>query len=303
MMNKPTIKDWIIATRPWSFPASTMPALVAFSYAFFIQSKQGIEQVNWSLGIIAVIGAMLFQASGNLIGDYFDFKHHVDRKESFGSSRMLVDGIFTPKTIFIFGFVLLVIGSLLGFFLLYQTGLPLLWIGLIGVLSTYFYYKLKYIALGDIIIFIIYGQLIALGTYFVMTNEINWLVLLLSTPIGLLVVNILHANNTRDIMHDGMANIKTQAMLIGLKASKKQYSILAYGAYAFVASMVVFNMLHPLNLIVLITMPLALKNIKQMQLAQVNQPELIKDLDGESAKLVMAFSLLFTIANFIAVLL
>lgn len=301
-MDKPTIKDWIIATRPWSFPASTMPALIALSYAFYVQSKTGIE-VNLIFGIIAVIGAMLFQASGNLIGDYFDFKHNVDRKESFGSSRMLVDGIFTPKTIFIFGIVLLVIGSLLGFFLLYQTGLPLLWIGLIGVLSTYFYYKLKYIALGDIIIFIIYGQLIALGTYFVMTNEINLFVLFLSAPVGFLVVNILHANNTRDIMHDGIANIKTQAMLLGIKGSKIQYSILAYGSYVFVVIMVAFGFLHPLKLMVLITLPLAIKNIKKMNLATENQPELIKDLDADSAKLVMAFSLIFIIANFIAILL
>lgn len=296
-----SLKNWLIATRPWSFPASSMPALVAVSYAYFLQSETGIE-VNWLFGVLAMVGAVIFQASGNLIGDYFDFKYRVDRKESFGSSRMLVDEVFSPRKIFVFGIALLIIGSIFGLFLLSKTGVSLLWIGLIGVLSTYFYYKLKYIALGDAIIFVIYGQLIGLGTFFVMTNRINYSVLLLSAPVGFLVVNILHANNTRDIKHDGLANIKTQAMVIGLKASKIQYSVLGFAAYIGVVLMVVFGLLHPINLLVLVTLPLFLKNNKQMQTAAIDSPENIKELDGESAKLVMAFSVLLALSNFLAVL-
>ncbi|MBN1463339.1 MAG: prenyltransferase [Paludibacteraceae bacterium] len=294
-----SIKNWLIATRPWSFPASSMPALVAISYAYFLQSETAIE-VNWLFGILAMVGAVIFQASGNLIGDYFDYKYRVDRKESFGSSRLLVDEVFSPRKIFVFGIVLLIIGSFIGLFLLSKTGLPLLWIGLIGVLSTYFYYKLKYIALGDAIIFVIYGQLIGLGTFFVMTNRVDYSVLLLSAPVGFLVVNILHANNTRDIKHDGMANIKTQAMVIGLKASKMQYSILGFAAYVGVIFMVTLSMLHPISLIVLLTLPLFLKNNKQMQTATIDTPENIKELDGESAKLVMVFSVLLAVSNFLA---
>jgi 1,4-dihydroxy-2-naphthoate octaprenyltransferase len=213
---------------------------------------------------------------------------------------MLVDGVFTPKAILQFGVILLALGSLLGIYFLLNTGIDLLWIGLIGVLGTFFYYKMKFMALGDLLIFIIYGPLIALGTAFVMTNEISWDVLFLSIPIGFLVVNILHANNTRDIRDDGKANIKTQAMLLGLKGSKIQYILLAMGAYVAVILMVVFGMLHPLSLLVVITLPIALKNIKLMQQAQVDKPEIIKDLDAASAQLVMAFSVLLSLSNFIA---
>lgn len=295
----PTTKNWIIATRPWSFPASTMPALAAISYIFFTKNEVATD-INWWYGILAMLGAMIFQASGNLIGDYFDFKYKVDREDTFGSSRMLVDGVFTPKAILQFGVILLALGSLLGIYFLLNTGIDLLWIGLIGVLGTFFYYKMKFMALGDLLIFIIYGPLIALGTAFVMTNEISWDVLFLSIPIGFLVVNILHANNTRDIRDDGKANIKTQAMLLGLKGSKIQYILLAMGAYVAVILMVVFGMLHPLSLLVVITLPIALKNIKLMQQAQVDKPEIIKDLDAASAQLVMAFSVLLSLSNFIA---
>ena len=298
----PKTKDWIIATRPWAFPASTMPALIAVSYAFYVQSKMPME-VNWWYGVLAILGAAIFQASGNLISDYFDYKHKVDRAETFGSSRMLVDGVFKPNTILYYGLTLLVIGSIIGLYLLFNTSVSLLWIGAIGVIGTYFYYKLKFNALGDITILIIYGLLISLGTYLVATNMLNWKLLLIGAAPGFLIVNILHANNLRDIKHDGEANIKTQAMLLGVKNSVSQYIILGIGAYIIIVMAVVFGILHPLSLIVFLTFPVLMKNIKQISQADVNKPELIKDMDAQSAQLVMMFSLLLAVANFIAGLL
>jgi 1,4-dihydroxy-2-naphthoate octaprenyltransferase len=299
---KQPIKNWVVATRPWSFPASTMPALLTISYIFF-KKEQFYIDINWWFGILALLGVIFIHASGNLISDYFDFKKNIDRKESFGSSRMLVDGIFQPKTILTFGLVLLLIGIVIGLLLTYLTGTDLLWIGLIGVIGTYFYYQFKAIALGDLLIFIIYGPLIGLGIAYVMTNALIWEVLLLNVPVAMLVVNILHANNTRDIKHDRMADIKTQAMLLGVKGAKIQYVVLALGAYVVLIFMNAIGMVHPVTLLTLLTVPVALKNIKVMMKADVEKPELIKDLDGMSAQLVMMFALLFSILNFISVLL
>ncbi len=300
-MNQRTLKHWLIAIRPWSLPASSMPALAVISYIFYLQ-KNGSLQVNWIYGLLAFSGAVIFQAASNLIGDYFDFKHGVDRKDSFGSSRLLVEKIFTPREILCYGFILLTIGSLVGLFLAFQSGTPLLWIGTIGVLSTIFYYKLKYMALGDIIIFIIYGQLIALGTFFVMTGNIDLKILALAAPIGLLVVNIVHANNTRDIFHDKRAGIKTLAMLIGLNGAKIQYAFLALMAYILIAIMIVMNILPPICLLVFLSLPLTVKNIRKMNSAQPDSPQIIMDLDGDSAKAVMFFSVLFSISIFSAAL-
>lgn len=242
--------------------------------------------------MLAILGAAIFQASGNLISDYFDYKHKVDRAETFGSSRMLVDGVFKPKTILFYGLTLLILGSIIGLYLLFNTSVDLLWIGAIGVLGTYFYYKLKFNALGDVTIFVIYGLLISLGTYLVATNMLNWKLLLIGAAPGFLIVNILHANNTRDIKHDGEANIKTQAMLLGVKNSISQYIILGIGAYIIIALTVVFGILHPLCLVVFLTFPSIDENIKQIKLAEFDKPEIIKDMDASSAQLVMMFSLL-----------
>ena len=292
----PTTKNWIIATRPWSFPASAMPALFAMAYVFYMQDS--IELIHWGYGVLALLGAVVFQASGNLIGDFFDYKYNVDRKESFGSSRMLVDGVFTPKAILSFGLVLLGLGILLGLFLWSVTGIHLLWIGIVGALGTFFYYKLKYMALGDVLIFIIYGPLIALGTVFVMTNQLNWQVVVLSIPIAFLVVNILHANNMRDMCDDKLANIKTQALLLGEKGSRIQYTFLAIGAYVAVVIFVLLNMVSPMALLVIVTLPIAKKNINVMKQAKVDNPEIIKDLNTMSAQLVMAFTLTYALGVF-----
>ncbi|MDD4198712.1 MAG: prenyltransferase [Paludibacter sp.] len=296
---KQPIKNWIIATRPWSFPASTMPVVLTMSY-LFLKQESLLHEVNWWFGIVSLIGVVFTQAAGNLISDYFDFKNQIDRKESFGSSRMLIEEIFKPKTILTFGLVLLAIVILIGLTLTIYTGNELIWIGLIGVLGTYFYYVFKSIALGDLLIFIIYGPLIGMGTAFVMTTELLWEVLLLNVPVAMLVVNILHANNTRDIKHDAMANIKTQAMMLGIKGAKIHYVVLALGAYIVLIIMNALGMVHPLTLLVLLTIPIALKNIRVMMQADIEKPEIIKDLDAMSAQLVMIFSLLFSVLNFIS---
>ena len=294
-----TFKDWVIATRPWSFPASTMPALVTISYVFYV-NKIAPMHVNWMFGILAFFGAVIFQASGNLISDFFDFKYGVDRKESFGSSRMLVENVFLPKTILTFGWILLIIGCVLGLILAFNSSYNLLWIGAIGVLSTLFYYKLKYVALGDLTIMIVYGLLIALGTYLVMTGTLEWRVLLIGSSLGFLIVNILHANNMRDIRDDRSANIKTQAMILGIKNSILQYILLGIGAYLLIITLVILEILHPICLIVLLSLPLLVKNIKEIRTAKIDKPKNIKDMDGKSAQLVIVFSLLLIISNFVA---
>ena len=92
-------------------------------------------------------------------------------------------------------------------------------------------------------------------------------------------------------------------MLLGVKNSIYQYIILGIGAYIIIVMAVVFGILHPLSLNVFLTFPVLMKNIKQISQADVNKPELIKDMDAQSAQLVMMFSLLLAVANFIAGLL
>jgi len=296
---KTSLKNWILAVRPWAFPASTMPVILTISYVFYKQYFITTE-INWWFGLIALIGVILLHAGGNLISDYYDFKNKFDREESFGAERLLVQGVFQPRTYIWYGLILIAIGSVMGLWLTYRTGAALLWIGLAGVLGALCYSFLKTRALGDLLIFILYGPMIGLGTAYVLTSQLMWEVLLLNVPVGMLVVNILHANNMRDIKHDAAIHVKSQAMLLGLKGSKIQYVVLALGAYLMVILMNISGMIHPITLFTLISLPMAIRNIKLMMKATTNTLELIKDLDGMTAQLVMVFSMLFSILNVIA---
>lgn len=294
---KHTLKDWIILTRPWGHVLSFMPAVLAIAYAFYRSSTESME-INWWYGILAALAAPILQSGGNLISDYYDYKNNVDREGTYGSSPMLVDKIFTTKEVFWFGIICMAVGNLIGLYLLFNTSFHLLWIGLIGVFGSYFYFFFKYKALGDLTIFVIYGQLISLGTYLVMTNMLSWEILLIAAAPGLLIVNVLHANNTRDIKNDKVANIKTMAMLLGVKGSIRYYTVLGLGAYLLVLVTVLIGIQHWLTLIVFLSFPLLVKAIKQMRSADIDRLENIKQMDEVSAQLVMVFVTLQVIGTF-----
>ena len=294
---KHTLKEWFMVTRPWGYALSIMPAALAVAYVFFENSVTPLD-VNWWYGILAVIASPILQAGGNMMSDYYDYKNNVDRKETYGSSRMLVNKQFEPREVYWFSISMMVIGNIIGIYLLLNTSWHLLWIGLAGIIGSYFYFFMKYRALGDLNIFIIYGQLISLGTYLVMTNALSWKMLLVAAAPGFLIVNVLHANNTRDIKHDSVAKIKTAAMHLGIKGSIIYYTVFTYGAYLLIGLCVVFGIQHWATLIIFISFPMALKLIKQMRTADKEKPENIQKLDEGTAQLVMVYMLLLVIGNF-----
>lgn len=294
---KHTLKEWFMVTRPWGYALSIMPAALAVAYVFFENSVTPLD-VNWWYGILAVIASPILQAGGNMMSDYYDYKNNVDRKETYGSSRMLVNKQFEPREVYWFSISMMVIGNIIGIYLLLNTSWHLLWIGLAGIIGSYFYFFMKYRALGDLNIFIIYGQLISLGTYLVMTNALSWKMLLVAAAPGFLIVNVLHANNTRDIKHDGVVKIKTAAMLLGIKGSIIYYFAFTIGAYLLIVLCVIFGIQHWATLLIFISLPMALKLMKQMRTADKEKPENIQKLDEGTAQLVMVYMLLLVIGNF-----
>jgi len=248
---------------------------------------------------MALFGAAIFHLSGNLISDYFDFKHGVDSHDNIGQTNLtIVDGIIPAKTIVRFGIIMMTIGAALGIYLVVRCGLPVLYIGIAGTLLTIFYFFLKANALGDLCILINFGILIPLGTYFCATGIFCLPILYVTIPTGLLVVCILHANNMRDRVNDTKAGVTSFAKIIGTKGSKIYYIGMVTAAYLIVIVNIIFSNLPVIALIVLLSCPIAFANMKKM--VKCKEMTDIASLDGESAKLVMIFSLLLSIANFVA---
>ena len=293
-MSKHTLGQWFFAVRPWSFPASAMPIIVSLAYLFWKGA-----QINWLMGLWTLIGMVLFHCTGNVWSDYFDYRKKVDADDTFGA-KTLTTGMFKPEEIRNLAIGLLVVSVICGLGLLYMTGLPLLWIGLAGVACTILYPVLKFNALGDFDILMAFAFLPTLGTSYVVTGAIDWSVLWIALPVGLITDGILHSNNTRDMATDRRAGITTMAMGLGTKASAWLFGAEMVFPFIWVAVLSMVGVLPIYTVVIFMTLPVALGNARVMMKSLTAGVEMIADLDVKTANLQMLFSILLTLSLAVA---
>ena len=297
-MSKHTFGQWVFALRPWSIPASAMPIIVTLAYLFFKGSE-----INWLYGVWALIGMVLFHLTGNVWSDYFDFKKKVDAEDTYGA-KTLTTGMFQPAEILRLAIVLLCLSVVCGLGLFAATyfqglGLNLLWIGLAGVVLTLLYPVLKYNALGDVDILLTFAFLPTLGTAFVATGAIDWTVLFIALPVGLITDGILHSNNTRDMITDKRAGIKTMAMGLGTRFSSWVYWFEMIFPFVWVAFCSMFGIMPVYTVFIFLTLPIAIACARTMTKSLDGGSDVIADLDVRTANLQMLFSVILSI-TFIA---
>lgn len=293
-MKKHSFGEWMIAVRPWSFPASAMPVITSIAYLFW----KGAE-INWIFGLWALVNIVIFHAAGNTWSDYFDFRKKVDAEDTFGA-KTLTTGMFTEKEIFRLSLSLTAVATVAGLALMALTGLPLLWIGLGGVLCTLLYPMLKYNALGDLVILMAYAFLPTIGTSFVTTGAIDWSVLLIALPVGLITDGILHSNNTRDTLTDRRAGIKTMAMGLGHKASAILYGFEVIFPYVWIGVLSIMGLMPITTIVIFLTLAVAIGCAKTMMHSLEGGSGVIADLDVRTANLQLMFSALLTVAFIVA---
>ena len=296
MATKHSIKDWVIATRPWSFPASAMPVLVTLGYLFWSG-----HQVDWFTGILTILNVVLFHAAGNTWSDYKDYKSGVDREDTVGGLS-IVSGQFKPQEIKKLSLSLFAIAVAGGLALTCFTGITTLYFGLAGALLTIFYPWLKYRALGDLDIFLTYSVVPMLGTSFVATGEIHLDALVLSVPVGLITVGILHSNNTRDIEQDRRAGIKTFAMCVGGKVSTILYCLEMVVPFVWVIGCVIMGLLPGWSILVIAAAKMAFDNARQALRYNKEGMKALVGVDEKTAQLQLAFSVLMFVSFITAAL-
>ncbi len=279
---KHTLKDWIIATRPWSFPASAMPVVVTVAFLMSINGSYNDRTIDLLAGLWALVNIIVFHAAGNVWSDYHDYHSGVDAQSPY-SVRALLDGRFSPEEYRRFAIGLLVVGCLMGLGLMLYTGWQLLIFGIAGALLTLLYPTMKAHALGDLDIFLNFGVLPMLGTSFVVVGEVDWQVLHNVVPVGFITVAILHVNNTRDIAADGRAGIRTFAMLLGKRISMWLYVVEIMIPFVWVIVGCIVGFMPLTALIVFLALPMAWKNARQMLCFTAEGDERIADLDKITA--------------------
>jgi len=212
------------ATRAFSLPASVLPVFVAVAAAV------PAREWRWGVLLASAAGVALLHIAGNLLNDYFDYRRGVDRPVEGDESRpgqMIAKGRLLPRDEVIEGLVCLALAACVGAYLIWTSGLAMLWFGLAGVAADYVYtgppLHLKYRAMGELVIFTVFGPLLMVGAAWAQTGGFELPALLASIPVGFATTAILTSGNLRDREEDSQAAIRTIARFARGRFAKALY--------------------------------------------------------------------------------
>lgn len=229
---------YFIALRPWSFTASLTPVALGSCLAYKVVGTFDI----W-IFLITCITALSVHAAGNLVNTYYDYVKGIDSKKS--DDRTLVDERLSVSDVVALGGIFYTLGCL-GFLLLVQFSpckmehLALIYFG--GLSGSFLYtggLGLKYIAMGDVLIFLTFGPVTVLFAFMSQGGALCWTPLLYAIPLAINTEVILHANNTRDMESDKAAGIITLAILCGTTGSYVVFAILLFLPYIVIIQLFV----------------------------------------------------------------
>jgi 1,4-dihydroxy-2-naphthoate octaprenyltransferase len=254
------VRAWILAARPATLPAAAVPVIVGAAAALSDGAK-----FRGAVFLMTMICALLIQIGTNFANDYSDFARGADTEARLGPVRVTQSGLIDQGSIKRGIIVAFGLAVLIGGYLVYVGGWPIVAIGVLSILSGLAYtggpYPLGYHGLGDIFVFVFFGVIAVTGTAYLQSGHWSELPFLLSIPIGLLVTNILVVNNLRDLPTDIAAGKRTLATRIGDRATRAQYALFTIGAYAVPLVIGLTDPARRMIMLPLVSLPLALRRV------------------------------------------
>ena len=281
---------WILAARPKTLWAAAAPVIIGAAIAFYDAA------FHVPAFMAALLGAIFIQIGTNFANDLFDFKKNTDTHDRVGPLRVTQAGLVSPNQMRTATIMAFSVAFVIGIYLVYRGGWPIVAIGLASILFGVLYtggpYPLGYNGLGDIFVFIFFGPVAVGGTYYVMAQTVTPVALLAGIAPGLLSTAILVVNNTRDLETDQRTGKRTLAVRFGRRFSEVQYGLLAFGAGAFPVVYFAVTGEHPYAMIasiVIIPAFLITRQLVRFSGAALN------DVLANTGKLLALYALLFAI--------
>jgi 1,4-dihydroxy-2-naphthoate octaprenyltransferase len=218
-----------MAARVRTLPASVAPVLVGTSLAL------GAGHFDPLAFAAALLGAVFIQVGTNLSNDYSDARRGADSEDRLGPVRVTAGGLVPPKQVLIATYASFALAVACGAYLVAVAGPELLAVGaasiLAGVLYTGGPRPYGYEGLGEVFVFLFFGIVAVVGSYFVQVQELPWPAFVCAVPVGLLASAILVVNNLRDIESDRRAGKRTLAVRLGASRTRTLYSAMLVGAF------------------------------------------------------------------------
>jgi 1,4-dihydroxy-2-naphthoate octaprenyltransferase len=243
------------------------------------------------LFVLAMAGSLLIQAGTNLATDFFDFVDGVQPRATLGG--VILSGLIAAKTVHRAAIGCFVAGAACGLVIVTYAGWPILAAGLGSVLAGYFYtappvaYGRR--GLGEVVVFFFMGPLMVMASAYVQVERLTWEAFYVSLPVGILVANILHANNLRDIENDRARRKLTIASVIDRPAADWLLYVLTIAAFICVGVTVAVEAMPLTTLLVLGALPAA---VKMAQALKAREAAALNPLVRGAARLHLHFGLL-----------
>jgi len=277
------MNKWILGARPRTLPAAIAPVVVATALV-------GAD-FNWFRAALALKVAVWLQIGVNFANDYSDGVKGTDA-DRVGPTRLVASGMATASAVKFAAIVSFAIASIAGAWLALLTSPWLILVGVISIAAAWGYTGGKnpygYKGLGELSVFLFFGVVATMGTYYAQTEQITLLSFIVSIPMGALSCAILAINNLRDRPKDALVGKLTVAVRIGDRNARLMYvALLALAHLAAIATLI------PTALLTVLALPMSIAISRQV-LSGISGKDLIPVL-GRTGKLQMVFSILLAI--------
>ncbi len=281
---------WYLAARPKTLPAAASPVIVGSALAF----ADGTFQLGAALATL--LAALLLQIGANLANDVFDFHKGADARQRLGPLRVTQAGLLQPRQVLIGMWVVFGLAVLLGFYLVWLAGWPIVVVGLASIAAALAYtggpYPFGYHGLGEVFVFIFFGLVAVCGTYFIHAQQLNGAVFTASLSMGFLITAVLVVNNLRDIHSDRIAGKITLAVRLGERNTRLEYLLCLVGAYLVSLGMWLAGLSSVWVMLSWLSLPLAWQVLRFVW-QQTGRP--LNEALAGTGRLTLAYALLFSL--------
>ncbi|MDG1715627.1 1,4-dihydroxy-2-naphthoate octaprenyltransferase [Lacinutrix sp.] len=309
------LKAFIQAARLRTLPLSVSGIIVGCGLADFSTidlPPDGLlvqflnPELNLSIFILAILTTIGFQILSNFANDYGDGIKGTDNNRV-GEQRLVASGIISPKQMKQAMIITAILTLIVAIALIYQAfgkdnfGYSILFfvLGIASIVAAIKYTVGKnaygYSGFGDVFVFLFFGWLSVVGSYFLYTKSINWELFLPATTIGLLSIAVLNLNNMRDRIEDAKTNKNTLVVKMGSQKAKLYHYTLIILALICAVTYVQLHYNSPIQYMFLLAFIPLLLNI-----VTVAKNIIHKELDSELKKVALStflFAILFAIFN------
>jgi 1,4-dihydroxy-2-naphthoate octaprenyltransferase len=249
-----TREQWIAGARPKTLPAAIAPVLVGTSFAGY--------NASFLHTFLALTVALSLQIGVNYANDYSDGIKGTDF-DRVGPMRLVGSGAATADSVKKAAFISFFVAAIAGLILASRTSWLLIILGAICIIAAWTYTggpkPYGYQAMGEVSVFIFFGVVATVGTYYVQTESVSREVILASFAMGALACAILVLNNLRDLPSDEVAGKKTLAVVIGDKSTRDLYKWLMFFALVISVALALFSFYY---LFALVSLPLVSKSVR-----------------------------------------